>query len=172
MTGLAVLASLGCQADSPTVDGGSAIDGSTPAIDGAPTLDCTPRETGILPNGHHETRYDYIQGNRGCRGTTCHNGIQGPKFSVAGAVYDTQGIGGYPVGGAHVYVIDNGGREFHMVTAANGAFFLQEEVAPPLRTYVSMCPDTLQMVATANGNCNGGGACHVEQNKIYINTAP
>ena len=169
---LAIAVSLGCHlADSPTVDGGSTpVDGSIPGADAAPA--CTPRVTGALPNGFHEARYDYLQGNLGCRGSTCHNGTMGPRFTVAGAVYDTQGNGGYPVGGVNVYVTDSAGREFHMVTAANGAFFLQDEVVPPLRTYVSMCPDRIEMVATANGNCNGGGACHLEQNKIFVNSAP
>lgn len=170
ITSLAIVASLGCQADPLGADGGSTpVDGAIPGADAAPA--CTPRVTGVLPNGFHETRYDYIQGNLGCRGSTCHNGTMGPRFTVAGAVYDTQGIGGYPVGGVNVYVVDSAGRDFHMVTAANGAFWLQEEVVPPLRTYVSMCPDRIEMVASANGNCNGGGACHLEQNKIFVNSA-
>lgn len=174
--GLSLLSGVvACQvgSDDPSVDGGNPVDGSSPAGDGSVsgdggTVSCTPQETD-LPDGFHPTRYDFMQGNLGCRGGICHNGSNGPLFSVAGSVYDSRAAGGNPVGGVHVYITDAGGREFHAVTASNGAFWFQDQVALPLRTFVSRCPDRIEMVANATGNCNGGGACHVEANKIFVN---
>ncbi|HWM88100.1 MAG TPA: carboxypeptidase-like regulatory domain-containing protein [Kofleriaceae bacterium] len=183
LIGLALLSLAGCPVGSdsvppppatPDAAAAPAVDASgEPAVDGGGggNADCTPREP-IVNYGHHPERFDFETHSRGCKGGPCHNGTNGPAWTAAGAVYDRQESGGSPVGGAHVYITDSVGREFHTVTDLNGAFWFMESMSPPLQTAVSICPDRLEMPTMApNGNCNGGSACHQEENKIFINVA-
>lgn len=190
---LSIFAVSGCDnAVNPALEGTPDAAPTPPPADAAPTTDAAPTGDGggggggggsfdgpcedqvttPLHEGHHPPRFDFINGSRGCKGGPCHNGTNGPNYSVGGAVYSQAESGGVGVAGAHVYIVDSVGREFHTVTAKNGFFWLDDQgvLNPPLKAAVSLCPDKQTMPMDApNGNCNGGGAdCHTEERKIFI----
>jgi hypothetical protein len=179
-TGALALATA-CAVDSgplPSAADAGPVADATPAPDAAIPIDATPLcddvQLNVLESGHHAIRYDYQNGSQGCLGN-CHNGtgVGGPLFTAAGAIYDRRtddgngGPAGNPVAGAYVYVIDADGKVVPMLSAQNGFFWTSEPLRNPLRTYASGCPDSIPMVANATGNCNAG-ACHGEDNKIYV----
>jgi hypothetical protein len=160
----------------PPIGGDGSVpgaDASGGGADGGGTGDCIPIEQNVTIDGVHKARYDYLQGSAGCLGNTCHNGQRGPVLTVAGAIYDQLASGGSPIAGRHIVVTDTNGRSVTMMSAPNGFFWTKEPLTPPYRTYATGCPDRIEMVAlTTNGNCNGGGACHIESNKIYLPAGP
>jgi hypothetical protein len=161
------------QTPGTTPDAG-APDAAPPPADAAPdaTPICDYQEPYIT--GHHAERYGL--GGAGCLGQ-CHNGQLGPTFTAAGSVFNrrTGGVNGAPAGspvaGAIVYVIDSNGKVVAMTTSSNGEFYTSEPLAMPIRTYATACPDSIPMVDSTVGNCNLG-ACHGEDNKIYLPSPP
>ena len=109
---------------------------------------CEPAATN-LPNGHH---------NAGTACLTCHNGTTAARFRVAGTLY-TSAQGGTPVGGATIVVKDSANVSVKLVTAADGNFYTNEALTPPLTVKASKCPSVDKAMPTAanNGDCN---SCH------------
>lgn len=170
--GVGLAAVVACETtETPPTDMPQA-DGSAPASDGGgggpvdAAVACTELDPNANTSGFHAAGYDFQFGN-GCAFGQCHNGSSSPRWTISGAVF-TQQTGGQPVRGATVYITDSTGRGTELVTASNGAFWTQEVLSPPYTTYVSGCPSTLEMVATATGNCNAGGTCHNGDNRIYL----
>lgn len=150
----------------PPADGAPIPDGAPAAVDATPACDDAQLE--VTQTGHHAERYDYKSGGgAGCLGQ-CHNGNGlGPTYTAAGALYNRRTTGGDPIAGAYIYIIDGNGKVVQMMSAQNGFFWTDEDLAPPLRTYASGCPSALGMEADTSGNCNSS-ACHHEDNKIYL----
>jgi hypothetical protein len=150
----------------PPADAAPVPDGAPPPIDATPA--CTDAVLEVAETGHHAARYDYSNGGgAGCLGQ-CHNGNGlGETYTAAGALYNRRTTGGDPIQGAYIYIIAGDGKVVELMTAQNGFFWTDDELAPPLRTYASGCPSALAMEDDTSGNCNQG-ACHHEDNKIYL----
>jgi hypothetical protein len=177
---LVALLGAACAVDSgtaPSYDGAPAPDGAPPAEGAPPPVDATPVCEDITLNvaetGHHVATYDFDNGGLGCLGGSCHNGSGlGETYTAAGSVWNRRIAGGDPVAGAYVYVIDANGKVVRMITAQNGFFWTDEELAAPIRTYASGCPESNAMEANTTGNCNANGTCHTEGNKIFVRPVP
>lgn len=152
--------------------------------DAAPPVepDATPACTNAAAPSEsyrHQDDEKWGLGGDGCLGS-CHNG-QGPtvnvghKLTIAGRVYNRRTIPNAAyVAGAHIFVIDANGQVLDLVTDTEGKFWYDGEVAFPIKTYASGCPDSIPMVdPSATGNCQegSGGVCHDASNKIYL-TSP
>jgi hypothetical protein len=144
---------------------------ATPPPDAEVPPDATPLCTDLVtPNATisaHPADNDHIPGG-GCLGT-CHDdsGVAGPKFTIAGSLWNRYSEGGDPIAGATVVVIGSNGTALDLVTNAKGQFFTDEVLPPPIRTYATACPDAIPMQANASGNCNLGN-CHGPSQKIYL----
>ncbi len=152
--------------------GGGASGGGDGPVDSVPVApDCVEVETAAVPDGaFHPALYDYEEANtQGCLGM-CHKegADQGMVYTVAGAVYDGPTEDSAPVAGARVFVTDSAGKKVRMTTATNGMFYTQEALTPPLNTLVSGCPTTVPMATLASANCNGSGACHVNNFRVFL----
>jgi len=90
----------------------------------------------------------------------CHEIDDGPRFTLAGTLYDSA-AGTAPIAGATILVTDAAGTTAELVTQANGNFWTSEPLVFPVQVSASRCPDTAPMVGAvaAPGDCNAGG-CH------------
>ena len=176
LAGLAGLSVPACAVDSgpklsfdaaPPPDGAPLPDGAAPLADATPA--CTNAELTVAETGHHQPRYDKTDnGGAGCMGGSCHNGNGiGETYTAAGSLWDRRTSGGNPIAGAYIYIIDGNGKVVELMTAQNGFFWTDDELAAPIRTYASGCPSALAMEDDTSGNCNSA-ACHHENAKIYL----
>ncbi|HWM86385.1 MAG TPA: carboxypeptidase-like regulatory domain-containing protein [Kofleriaceae bacterium] len=170
---LALVLAAGCTAETaPQGDASpSGVDGGQGGSDAGGPVDCDDLDPqAAMRTGNHADDYDYDLGGNGCMGGLCHKNGMGPTWTVAGTLVDGIG-GGEPIAGAHIYLVDGGGREYHLTTGRNGQFWTNQPVSFPVTTYATLCPDRKQMTITAtSGNCNGssGGVCHPSSNRIYL----
>jgi len=156
----------GVSFDAAPADGAPVADGAAPVADATPA--CVDAEAQVAETGHHPSDYDRQQGDKGCMGGSCHNGSGlGETYTAAGSLFDRRTAGGNPIPGAYLYIIDGNGKVVELMTAQNGFFWTDEELAAPLRTYASGCPSVLGMEDDTTGNCNTTG-CHTADNKIYL----
>ena len=148
--------------------GGAGPDGGAgPGPDGGdtPAEDCDEPVTSGLPNGNHNAGLSCIEAG-------CHAAGQGggPDWTIAGTVYDAS-VGGQPVAGATIRIIDGAGKEIELISAQNGNFYTLEAVTYPLQGPVaSACPTTRQMpdpVQAGGGGCNQAG-CHDANRRIAL----
>jgi hypothetical protein len=144
---------------------GSGGGGGGGAADAAPgEEDCEPAAAGPLESGNHNPGLSCITGG-------CHDGNTAgvPRWRAAGTVYSAIN-GGAAVAGATVIVTDANGAELKLITAQNGNFWTEQNLAFPLRVGASKCPDTQQMLGTvdqAGASCNRAG-CHDAANRIHL----
>jgi hypothetical protein len=131
-------------------DPGSLYDSPVVTDDGG-LLACEPGFA-VEDSGHHNP-------GTSCLSAGCHHAGGGPAFTVAGTLYD-RAIGGAPVGGATVVVVDGDGKRLALRSAANGNFWTSEAVQMPLLLRASQCPQDNPMISlSTDGDCNRGG-CH------------
>ena len=176
--GLAGLLVAACAVDSgpgnppaPTADATPAVPDAAAAVAADATPACTDAVPQVAETGHHTEDYDTTNnGGNGCMGGNCHNGSGvGEQYTAAGSLWSRRTAGGSPIAGAYVYIIGGDGKVIELMTAQNGFFWTDEEIAPPLRTYASGCPSSLGMEDDTSGNCNTGvGGCHSLGNRIYL----
>jgi hypothetical protein len=103
--------------------------------------------------------------NPGLECLSCHNGQQAgaPIFTLGGTAYKDL-AGTQPLVGATVVVIDGNGTVLKMPTQQNGNFYSSAALQAPYLTFISQCPDNVQMIANfTDGDCN---TCHDGQGEI------
>jgi hypothetical protein len=147
--------------DPGAADGGDALDDGD-APDAAPVACDEP--IADVGGGEHNP-------GQACLNGACHGpGGEGPTFRVGGTIYDAL-TGGAPVAGASIHLRDADGVEVVAESARNGNFWVEEDLAFPLTTFASRCPDTLAMAAplaaAGGGNCNAAG-CHDGDFRIHL----
>ncbi|HEU5056666.1 MAG TPA: hypothetical protein VFU21_09065 [Kofleriaceae bacterium] len=124
-----------------------------------PAGDCDEAVAGGLPSGKH---------NAGKVCQSCHDG-QGaaPRWTVAGTIYTTSD-GAAGLAGATIRLADAGGKEVVLVSAQNGNFWTEEELAFPLTALASRCPTERAMggaVPETGAACN---SCHGAAMRIAL----
>jgi hypothetical protein len=142
----------------PDNGGGPDAGGNAGGADAAPNntpdggggnVDCV-EPVATSDNGHHNAGLDCM----GCHGP----GGSAPRWYAAGTLY-TSADGSAPLAGATVTVKDANGQEVTIVTATNGNFWTDTQLAYPLTVKASRCPDTKAMVSSVQSpaSCN---SCH------------
>jgi hypothetical protein len=107
-------------------------------------------------DGHHNEGKDCL---------SCHEGMAGASWTVAGTLYGSEGDA---VSGATIEVTDANGKVILLVSCDNGNFYTDEDVAFPVKVRATSCPDNQRMVGAApQGSCNAGG-CHEDGNRVHL----
>ena len=124
-----------------------------------PSGDCDDAVVTGLPSGKH---------NAGKVCLDCHDGDgAAPRWTAAGTIYSTVD-GASPLAGATIHLEDASGAEVVLVSAQNGNFWTQEELAFPLTVRASRCPTERAMggaVPDSGASCN---SCHDSAMRIAL----
>jgi hypothetical protein len=130
--------------------GGPDADVADPQADASPAeVACRDTVPGV-GGGEH---------NAGQACIACHEADGGPRFTLAGTLYDDV-AGTAPIAGATIIVTDANGATTDLVTQQNGNFWTNEPLVFPVHVAASACPDTVPMIgAITTGDCSAGG-CH------------
>lgn len=152
---------------------GSSVDAGSPVGDPADAAPVTPTpDAGGLADPDCKPLVQSLASGRHNPGTAClecHNGQQGPAFSTGGTLYTTA-AGGTPKVGATITLLDANGVTHELISAQNGNFWSEANIAFPATASASGCPTTLEMQGAVQDNgadCNTGG-CHTAGNRVYL----
>jgi len=153
---LVALQTLGCVGS--IVETGEVANSTADAGANTAPGDCVPQSV-ASESGHH---------NPGTACLQCHGAGQGPDFTLGGTVYD--GLNSdVPMAGVTVTLLDADGVELILTTSENGNFWTNQQLAYPVTTTTSNCPNTHPMLSTvqsAGADCNSGG-CHTSGFRIH-----
>jgi hypothetical protein len=102
---------------------------------------------------------------------SCHDGVSGFMWTIAGTLYDKP-TGGTAIGGATIEIIDANNQKIDLVTSTNGNFYTTKTVAYPLKVRATDCPNDVHMTAsiakgTDAASCNKSG-CHDSAMRIHL----